>query len=58
MNTESLPNDKFLDMDEIEMDELLERTKVRIQRHLAEAASARADQASIQAEIRRREWGN
>jgi hypothetical protein len=35
---------------------LFERNKVRIQRLLAEAASVRADQASIRAEIKRREW--
>lgn len=47
---------KFAHLDDAEIDELLEHTKVRIQRLLAEAASVRVDQVSIQAEIKRREW--
>lgn len=47
---------KFVHLDDAKIDELLEGTKVRIQRLRAEAASVRADQASIRAEIKRREW--
>lgn len=47
---------KFANLDDAGMVELLGRNKVRIQRLLAEVARMRADQASIRAEIKRREW--
>jgi hypothetical protein len=45
----------FSQLDDAALENLFECNNVRIQRLLAEAASVRADQASIRAEMKRRE---
>lgn len=55
MTLDSLTRTKFADLDDAAMEDLFERNRARIQRLLAEAATVRADQASIRAEMKRRE---
>ncbi len=55
MTLDSSTQGKFAHLDDEEMAELFERNKVRIQHLLAEAAIMRADQASVRAEMKRRE---
>ncbi len=54
MNVDS--KEKIAHLDDAKLSALFERNNVRIQCLLAEAASVRADQASIRAEMKRREW--
>ena len=48
---------KFAHLDDAALEDRFERNRERIQGLLAEAAGVRVEQASIRAEMKRREWG-
>ena len=54
MDLQSLTQQKVSNLTNVALEKLFERNGVRIQRHLAEAAALRTEQARIRAEIKHR----